>query len=96
MNAGEADRLGHGAEGAGEARAARAGRLADQEERVVALVGAVRVRTALVLMAAFIANIILAGKGGYPEGFRSVVVIAKVGASRDETKTQARKSSQLM
>jgi hypothetical protein len=33
---------------------------------------------------------------GYPEGFRSVVVIAKVGASRDETKTQARKSSQLM
>ena len=30
---------------------------------------------------------------GYPEGFRSVVVIAKVGASRDETKTQARKSS---
>ena len=30
------------------------------------------------------------------EGFRSVVVIAKVGASRDETKTQARKSSQLM
>ena len=32
----------------------------------------------------------------YPEGFRSVVVIAKVGASRDETKTQARKSSQLM
>jgi hypothetical protein len=35
-------------------------------------------------------------EGGYPEGFRSVVVIAKVGASRDETKTQARKSSQLM
>jgi hypothetical protein len=35
-------------------------------------------------------------RSGYPEGFRSVVVIAKVGASRDETKTQARKSSQLM
>ena len=29
-------------------------------------------------------------KDGYPEGFRSVVVIARVGASRDETKTQAR------
>ena len=36
-----------------------------------------------------------ANQYGYPEGFRSVVVIAKVGASRDETKTQARKSSQL-
>ena len=40
-------------EGAGEARAARAGRLADQEERVVALVGAVRVRAAFAREVAF-------------------------------------------